>query len=190
MKRPRIGRFFRRFAWLMFFLASTELTLATTYDKTVCEPNTYVDETPNRGELLISDFSISYEFSRCPTRRLADRDSIDFRTYDTLHFWMRLQGDDTFLDRPYSRAPLVASFYIRIDSRWVFLRSIGMGRINDRTGVRGEVAANGVFDWRTWVEKWSLSVPGSYILRVEQGALRHCRPGQDRDECGIRFTVR
>jgi hypothetical protein len=134
------------------------------------------------GTIAVTDSAMMYSYSNCPTSRLVK--PIRLKAGQSLFFWFRVQGDQTYLSTTQSRYPFILNFYQNNGSAFVSQGLISMGGL-DRAAMAAEAqGAGGVFDWRLGAEKWKLEIPGTYrIVLSQQGNEIGCGGSSMLSQC-------
>lgn len=158
---------------------------ANALDQT-CAPNKITGKT-TPGRLEITEFAITQRPIDC-----ADADkhlglSIPASPNQPIYFWLRLEGDQAFLDGLRRDQAFTATLHRKddfveqdsdlvLDKRWII-----------KSSAQGEALANGGhFDWRLYAAAATYLVPGTYALKVKFGGIDLCLNSTN---CDITFEV-
>lgn len=165
--------------WILSSLSANAL------DRT-CAPNKITGKT-TPGRLEITEFAITQRPIDCPD---ADKHlglSIPASPNQPIYFWLRLEGDKSFLDGLRRDQAFTAALHRKddfveqdsdlvLDRRWII-----------KSSAQGEALANGGhFDWRLYAAAVTYLVPGTYALKLKFGGIDICL---NSGNCDITFEV-
>ena len=159
-------------AVLAVLLAMPGMTMQPAFAQETCVENSYVPASgiPG-GTITVTDSALMYSYSNCPTSKLRLGKSIRLHAGQSLFFWFRVQGDQSYLSTNQSRYPFVLNFYQSNGSVFVSQGLISMGGL-DRSAAAAEAQGNaGIFDWRLGAEKWKFDIPGTYKVVLSQQGI-------------------
>jgi hypothetical protein len=176
------------YAGLVLFLLFVNSTV-TNASSAQCKDQDVRRSAP-QGELVITEFAVTYHRSPCPTERVDIQTPISVRHGIPLWLWIRLEGNLAYLKSRYSRlevymvvARLVENVHV---PEFIPLSSI------DRDQARGEAEIDGnrgYFDWRMDGYKAYFFIPGTYAVEFAQGDKHICFNTGYQRTCRIEFIV-
>jgi hypothetical protein len=153
-----------------------------------CTPQAIVTPHPRPGA-VITDVALTRAYSDCPNARLDYRTPVTLRVGAVLYIWMRLQGDQGYLQTRESQLPISFSLARYNESVFVSHGVFGQQYISNSEAMAETVINDGLFDWRLDANKVRFDRPGEYLLTVQQGRSTICVIAAISNGCSIRFIV-
>lgn len=173
----------------IFLLCLSAECRAQQFETVSCEANSYSNAAP-AGIASITEIALTYSFSSCPTKRLRLEQPIDLPIYAPLYIWLRLQGDQRYLNSPQSAAVIDVRFARHDEGIPVFYDAIEIGAVIRAEALKEVALTGGVFDWRFEAWKVVFDKPGRYRMTISQGSQSICITDPKVGSCDLEFLVR
>lgn len=134
----------------------------------ICQDNFHIQSPFPAGAAFISEAAMTYQYSNCPSIRSRLKSPIRLRVGQSLFFWFRVQGDESYLSLRQSALPFLMTVCQQGDTRCFADGTYNLKTLDRAAAFAESKGAGGPFDWRLGAERWRFAIPGSYRVSLQQ----------------------